>query len=281
MKKKKKVHSKEIGLGIGLVFGKQFLNTEYLHYGYWTDDLTLNLTNLPRAQENYSNFLLSHIPDGAKTILDVGCGTGKFALELINKGYKVDCVSPSPTLKEYARNLLADRSHIFECYFEELQTEKRYDVILFSESFQYVKLEKAIQNSVKLLNDNGHLLICDFFKTEAEGKSPLGGGHKLTLFFDVISKYPFKLIKDMDITNQTAPNLDIVDNLLTNAGLPIWNLLFRYFRTNYRFIFKLVQWKFRKKIEKINRKYFSSTRNAANFKIFKTYRLFHYKKVTA
>ena len=279
MKKHKRVNYKEIGLEIGLIIGKHFLNTDHLHYGYWTNDLNVELLNLPQAQENYTNFIISHIPDKVETILDVGCGSGRFALKLINNGYRVDCVSPSSVLTEHTQTLLADKSHIFECNFEKLQAEKRYDVILFSESFQYVNLEKAIQNSIKFLNDNGYLLICDFFKTNAEGKSNIGGGHKLMRFYDVISQYKFKLVKDIDITKETAPNIDIVDDLLTNVGLPISKLLIHFFNTNYRFIIKLVQWKYSKKIEKTNRKYFSSARNADNFKLFKSYRLFLYKKI--
>ena len=38
-------------------------------------------------------------------------------------------------------------------------------------------------------------------------------------------------------------------------------------------------WKYNKKIEKINRKYFSGTRNADNFENFKSYRLLLYNKV--
>ena len=200
---------------------------------------------------------------------------------MINNDYAVDCVSPSPVLTKHVKNLLGDKSQIFECNFENLQTEKRYDVILFSESFQYVKQEKAIQNSLKFLNDNGHLLICDFFKKDAKGKSSIGGGRKLRKFHNIISKYQFELIKDIDITKETAPTIDIVDDLLTNAGHPICVLLNNFFSTNYRFIYKFVQWKYSKKIEKINRKFFSGTRNAENFKFYKSYRLFLYKKVTA
>ena len=81
MNKRRKVDTKEIGLEIGLIIGKHFFHTEYLHYGYWTNDLDINLLNLPQAQENHSNFIISHIPEGTKTILDVGCGVGRFALK--------------------------------------------------------------------------------------------------------------------------------------------------------------------------------------------------------
>ncbi len=279
MNKRKKIDTKEIGLEIGLIIGRELFNTEHLHYGYWTSDLEINLLNLPQAQKNLCDLIISQIPDEAKTILDVGCGVGRLASNLIDSGYRVDCVSPSSVLAEYTRSLLGDKSFIFECCFEKIQTEKRYDVVLFCESFQYVNLEKALQNSIKLLNDNGYLLICDFFRTEAKGESVLGGGHKLVRFYDLISQYPFKPIKDIDITKETAPNLDIVNKILTNAGFPIWNLGINFLNNNYHFISKLLQWKYRRKIAKINRKYFSGSRNAKNFAIFKTYRLLLYKKV--
>ena len=280
MKNRQKVDSKEIGLEIGLIIGKHLFKTEHLHYGYWTDDLSIDLINFPQAQENYGNFLISQIPEGTKTILDVGCGVGKLALNLMNRGHEVDCVSPSPVFTEHARDLLGSKSYIFECRYEDLQTDNRYDVVLFSESFQYIDLEKALQNSIKFLNNGGYLLICDFFKKNAKGECVLGGGHELEKFYDVVTQNPFKPIKDIDITEQTAPTLDMVNNILTEVGHPIWNLVDLYLDSNYHLISKFLHWKFRKKIEKINRKYFSGERNAENFAIFKSYRLLLYQKVS-
>ena len=90
-KRDKRTISREIGLEIGAVCGKHFLKLEHLHYGYWTDDLELEIFNLHIAQENYVNFLISHIPEGAKTILDVGCGMGQISRKLLDKGYTMDC----------------------------------------------------------------------------------------------------------------------------------------------------------------------------------------------
>ena len=50
-----KVELKEIGLDIGLAFARHFYKTDYLHYGYWTDDLTVEPSNVLQAQENYAN----------------------------------------------------------------------------------------------------------------------------------------------------------------------------------------------------------------------------------
>ena len=110
----RKVELKEIGLDIGLAFSKHFYKTDYLHYGYWPDDLLVEPANVFQAQENYANYLLENIPKGVKSILDVGCGSGKFAEKLIKKGFLVDCVSPSSNLNKHVKNLLGKNVEIFE-----------------------------------------------------------------------------------------------------------------------------------------------------------------------
>jgi 2-polyprenyl-3-methyl-5-hydroxy-6-metoxy-1,4-benzoquinol methylase len=276
MGKKNKVDTKEVGLDISIVFAKYLLNTEHLHYGYWTEDLEVNMYNIPAAQVKYSEFMVSNIPENTKSILDVGCGAGKFAEKLIELGYNVDCVSPSKVLTGYARKLLEDKVEIFECKFEDVITDKKYDLILFSESFQYINIESAFKNSIKLLNENGKILICDFFKTAAKGRSPLSGGHKIGKFFETVDLLPVKLEKDIDLTKQTAPNIDLYNQFLMQAGLPIWNILDNLLEKKYRLIHKFLNWKYKKKIAKIHRKYFKGKRNAENFMKFKTYRLFIY-----
>ena len=82
MKSSYKVDSKEFGLAAGLVFMKYFLKTDHLHYGYWPDDLPVDITNLRHAQDRYGEILLSHIPGLTRSILDVGCGTGVLSKRL-------------------------------------------------------------------------------------------------------------------------------------------------------------------------------------------------------
>jgi len=278
MKKKKKVDSKEIGLDIGLILAKQFFNTEYLHYGYWTDGLSVETSNVYEAQENYAQYILSRIPDSTKTILDVGCGAGKFAEKLLDTGYEVDCVSPSPNLTKHVRELIGNRCEIFECGYEDIQTDKRYDMILFSESFQYIPLEDSLPTSLKLLNPNGHILICDFFRTGVEGTSPIGGGHDLKKFYDMVSQYPLSILEDNDITKETAPSLDIVNDFLTNTMHPIYDLIFYVLDNNYPIISKLIKKKFKKKIKKANYKYFQQKTNGKSFAHFKSYHFLLYQK---
>ena len=113
---------------VGSICGEYFLKLDYLHYGYWTGGIEVDIANLRLAQEQYADFVSSHIPDGVKTIFDVGCGTGQIAKKLLDLGYRVDCVSPCPFLKKRASELLGNRSNIFECCYENLQTANRSQI---------------------------------------------------------------------------------------------------------------------------------------------------------
>ena len=279
MKKSKKHTSREVGLEIGSICGRYFLKLPHLHYGYWTSDLEVDITNLHIAQENYVKFLISHIPDEVKTILDVGCGTGEVAKKLFNIGHQVDCVSPSSFLAGKTRELLGERSNIFECRYEELETEKRYDLVLFCESFQYIKLERALENTTRFLNSDGYMLICDVFRKDVEGKSSQGGGHKLGKFHDLTRKYHFELIEDLDITEQTAPTVDILDDAVKKVGEPVLQSGIRFLSERYPVAFKFLMWKYRKRLKKIREKYLEGARTAADFKEYKSYRLFLYRKI--
>ncbi|TLY15423.1 MAG: methyltransferase domain-containing protein [Nitrospirae bacterium] len=117
--------SREFGLALGLILGRFCLKMDDLHYGFWTENLSVELQNLPKAQAQYTDFLLSHIPEGVETILDVGCGAGNTARKLLDRGYRVDCVSPNPFLSRWARENLGERANFFECRFEDLDTDNR------------------------------------------------------------------------------------------------------------------------------------------------------------
>jgi SAM-dependent methyltransferase len=274
---KHKVDSQEIGLVAGLILGKYFFRTDDLHYGYWPEGLEVSVENFPEAQEHHSGLIIKAIPEGVKTVLDVGCGVGTMASRLLEKGYEVDCISPSPMLSERARAKLGDRVNLHECYFEDFQQEKKYDLVMFSESFQYIKLKPSLEKIPSLLNEGGHLLICDFFKTDAPGKSALGGGHRLARFYELMKTVPLENIEDSDITEFTAPNLDLISDMMEEVGKPLWDLIFYYLDNRKPFLSRLLKWKFRKKIPRIEQRYFAGERNGEMFRKYKSYRLLLYK----
>ena len=53
---------------------------------------------------------------------------------------------------------------------------------LFSESFQYLEPGRGLAGAAALLNEGGHVLLCDFFKLPSEERSPIGGGRVFSEF---------------------------------------------------------------------------------------------------
>lgn len=269
------VDSKEVGLVAGLNLFNFFLGTRDLHYGLWQDDLEVCIQNLPEAQKRYSDFLIGHIPGGVHRILDVGCGAGGLACELLERGYHVEGVSPSPLLSEAAVNAAGEGFKIHEGRFEDVSftDHDKFDLVMFSESFQYIALDSVLANASKRLKPGGHVLICDFFKTGAPGKSVIGGGHPIDKFRQALQNSGLELLEDIDITRETAPNLDIVDQMGRDLFYPTFKLIGYAFDSNHPWLAKIFRWKYRKKIKKINRKYLSGERNGENFALHKVYRL--------
>ena len=272
-----KVTSNEIGLEIGLVLSRFFFNTEHLHFGYWPDNLSLNIDNLKQAQDYHSDQIINAIPKNVDTILDVGSGSGGLADKLIEKKYKVECVSPSEYLSDAIEEKLNNKVKVHRSTFENLNIDKKFDLVIFSESFQYVNIQKTLSKVPNFLNENAHLLICDFFRKPDTSTKLLGGGHAWDDFYNEISSTSFENILDEDITIETARTYDLINKIINNVAEPVRDLSAKYLESNYPKIMKLLRWYFDKKIKRINRIYFSGNMTGETFINLKTYRLLLYK----
>ena len=267
----KSIDSKEVGLELGFLVFKFFLKSECLHYGYFSDGLEADVTKLNEAQNRYTELIFSCIPEGVKTILDVGCGSGKMAHELINNGYQVDCVSPCVSLNKFAEELLSDKGKVYSTKFESFETNNKYDLILFSESFQYIPMEESVPRALKYLNEGGHILIGDFFRRDISGKHPIGGGHEWKDWERNLPHLPVEVIFEKDITKETAKTIDIVNQLSNEVIHPVWKSCFMLAEDRFPIFMKLIKWKYKKKLKKMENKHLTSQRHGANFIKYKKY----------
>jgi len=134
----------------------------------------LTLGNHARAHER----LLSQVEPGM-TVLDVGCGTGRFALAAAAKGARVTAVDASPEMLRVFRRALAERPdvaervEIHECgaaSIARLLTDRRFGLV--TASLMLGELPAPVRRATiaaasSLLDENGTLLVCDEFWPES------------------------------------------------------------------------------------------------------------------
>jgi SAM-dependent methyltransferase len=275
---------------LGLVLAQQLLGVEDLHYGLWDPDLALSLANIPVAQQRYTRRLLElleHLLAGLPRprVLDVGCGTGHMLEQMLERGFEVDAVNPSAHLNEQVRKrqarMNATSSRLFETGFESFPVDEyrhHYDLLLFSESFQYIPLPEIFANSPRLLKTGGRVVICDFFKTAAHcdgeaGDRSFSGGHILSEFYRRVGESSFEIERDEDLTKQVSPNIALLDEWLTRRLVPAAGSIDLYLQGAYPKMTRLMKWLLRRKLERVRYKYLSGNRSQAVFEKYKSYRL--------
>ena len=270
----------------GLVVGQKLFRSKYLHYGFWEEGEEASLGTLGQAQEQYARLLIEAIADALKQtgqskgkarMLDVGCGTGSMLCELLGQGYRVDGLVPADFMyEEVNRKLEAfsgkkPASQVFKAKFEDLQTENKYDVIYFSESYQYIDMPTAFSQLEGLLRPNGRVVICDFFGLPNPHGIRLSGGHKLQEFYDMVKAQGWNVLLDKDITKNVSPTIRVVEDAIRERIIPTFQYIDQFFTKNYRRLFGLLKFLFRKKIAKRQTK--EQHRTQENFEKVKSYRL--------
>lgn len=269
----------------GLLLAQQLFKVDDLHYGWWEEGDQISLVNLPAAQDRYNAVLLEAIGRHVTTgrVLDIGCGTGKLLALLLRRGYQAEGVIPSATLHRMVRQRLCgegrDQARVFECRFEDFPAADHaaaYDVAIFSESFQYIPMDRAFAMLGQIMRPRALVLICDFFRRDlsaAESEGSFGGGHRLSSLYPAMQRARLTVLGDTDVTARMSPNLALVDDLLMNRLRPAVDTIGTYVSSRRPWLARGLGWLFRHRIAKIRRKYLSGDRNQALFERTKNYRL--------
>ncbi|AFY72426.1 hypothetical protein Syn7502_00259 [Synechococcus sp. PCC 7502] len=231
-------------------------DSPFLHYGYWeplpsgTEELTIS--RLRSAQQAYTDKLVSFIPSGTKTILDVGCGTGGNAGYLLNKGFDVEGLAPDPFQQERFLSYTQGKAKFHLSTLENFNGNFHYDLILLSESSQYISVLDIARCSTKLLNAGGYLLIADMMRSNSSYQDGIFSNcHDVKELLTALTESGFTLVKCEDISTQAAPTIDLAVANFQRFGLSTINYLADLSAIAVPPIHKLLRWAYRRWLKKI------------------------------
>lgn len=216
---------KKDGIDYNLRFMAEVLGVDHLHWGYFPakrfSGEAFPLAELRAAQEEYTERLFAHIPTGMLKILDAGCGIGKTAEKLRQRGYEVHCLTndayQQAVIKERYPDLPFTRAK-----FEECPLTERFDLILMSESSQYMDWPKALARIRELLGPGGHLLLSDYFRKKDD---PYYRTCRVKDDFERLTAAAgFELLREEDITDHVLPTLDFGNYYCQKYILPALNI---------------------------------------------------------
>ena len=260
------------------------VRSPYLHYGFWDDPKSVSAENLSlhdivAAQDRYIEHLTSFIPEDVKTILDVGAGIGGNSSYLLNKGYKVEALSPD----DYQEQVFAEKYNgevrFHRSKFEDFNPEKQYDLILESESACYIQIQPGWKTARKTVRDGGYLLASDYFLHHNDGSGDwhIKASHNEKVYLDIGEEYGFKLLREYDQTENTMPTLDSAKAFMERYIYPTVEFSSNYMDKNYSFIMRILKKAFGKRVnEKMKQ---LSLLDSNEFRKYKRYMIFLFQKV--
>jgi MPBQ/MSBQ methyltransferase len=198
--------------------------TSYLHYGYWSpvptsiDELTLPGMRL--AQEAYATKLLDLIPAGVNEILDVGCGIGGNAKTMLARGFNVEALAPDPLQQQKFVKYTDGKIPFHLSTFENYQTDRTYDLVLFSESSQYISVDNLAAGTARILKPGGYLLLADMMRSDADYTEGIFSNcHLKSELEAALVRAGFKPMTIEDITAEAAPTIDLCIEVFRTYGL--------------------------------------------------------------
>lgn len=220
----------------------RILKNDMLHYGYFEDvntqPETISIKQVEDAQIKYAENIIEQIKNTKDSVLDVGCGMGGLSALILQKGLKVEALTPNSNQKahidEKYKNLVCH-----QCKFEDFNSTKKFGTIINSESLQYISLDKAFANVNKFLLPDGRWIIVDFFRVHEKGISR--SAHLLEDFLQQTKNHGWKIVYEKDITANVLPTMKLVDMYANRFLLPLTHYGFEKIRFKKAWIYYLIQ----------------------------------------
>lgn len=247
------VSLKELRLDFEATLAEAIDGSGYAHYGYWTEGAPSvpTMKALGAAQQAYFDLMASRIPEGTKSILDVGSGTGANAAGFVKLGYDLECLCPSEHLNALARRKLPDSVSVHDTLFEAYETEKVFDLCLFAESFHYIELDTALAQLARYARN--HVLIFDYFRKASNAEEDGTRGTHSEFLNAVEAQGLFEVVSDDDLTEAIIPTFAVLEHIRTKQIAPFVERARETFSKDYPMRTRVVEWLFGKTLRKIGR----------------------------
>lgn len=131
-------------------------------------------------------------------ILEVGCGNGWLSAKLSAiKGSAITGSDINKTELEQAKKVFSDKKNVsfIEIDIRDIDTEEKFDVIIFAASIQYFSsFENVINTALSYLSENGEIHILDSFfypADEIENARKRSVGYYRSIGYEEMAAYYF------------------------------------------------------------------------------------------
>jgi SAM-dependent methyltransferase len=182
---------------------RNYVSTGQCQYDAETKDDIHSFREMKWMRENFLPEVVE-IFRNSKSILDVGCGNGRMWPMLRSYFFKIVGIDPFRDPEEI---FLADANVTFKSIeFQEYESEEKFDVILFNQSFallftfirpELIK-EEFVQKVDSLLSETGHLILVDFPLNHPQARTPNIESEEWTEAFNKYNLYLDRIISPDD-----------------------------------------------------------------------------------
>jgi len=174
----------------------------YLHYGLFErEDESIGV-----AQQRSTDLLLARLPPPPGRLLEVGVGLGTTFARLRRLGYDAEGITPDPTQIAIAQSRFAGELPLHAIGLESFETSRRYDIVLFQESAQYVDSAVLFGKVAALSAPGASLIVLDEFALRPVDRPD--ALHRLDRFLAAAQSQAFRLEEEIDLSRKAAPTID-------------------------------------------------------------------------
>lgn len=136
----------------------------------YDDPSLVPLYDILNSADHDREFYRAEFPPGTKHVVDLGCGTGRFAIDLAQRGYQVTAVDPAPAMIAYARTQDKDAKvdWILGTAAQIPANKKADAVVMMGHAFQCLLTDDAALETLTHIRS----VLCDGGRFLFESRNP-------------------------------------------------------------------------------------------------------------